>query len=51
MTIEKAAVVGGGIIGRSSAVVFARAGVPVTVYDHLPEEIADAATAGAHSPI
>jgi 3-hydroxyacyl-CoA dehydrogenase len=37
MTIEKAAIVGGGIIGRSWAVVFARAGVPVTVYDHLPE--------------
>jgi L-gulonate 3-dehydrogenase len=37
MTIEKAAVVGGGIIGRSWAVVFARAGVPVTVYDHLLE--------------
>ena len=37
MTIEKASVVGGGIIGRSWAVVFARAGVPVTVYDHLPE--------------
>ena len=37
MIIEKAAVVGGGIIGRSWAVVFARAGVPVTVYDQLPE--------------
>jgi L-gulonate 3-dehydrogenase len=37
MTIEKAAVVGGGIIGRSWAVVFARAGVPVAVYDHLSE--------------
>src|SRR4029077_13260908 len=34
---EKAAVVGGGIIGRSWAVVFARAGVPVAVYDHSPE--------------
>src|ERR1700722_2815717 len=40
MTIEKAAVVGGGIIGRSWAVVFARAGVPVAVYDQLPEGLA-----------
>ena len=37
MTIEKAAIVGGGIIGRSWAVVYARAGVSVTVYEHLPE--------------
>ena len=37
MTIKKAAVVGGGIIGRSWAVVYARAGVPVVVYDYLPE--------------
>jgi L-gulonate 3-dehydrogenase len=48
MTIEKAAIVGGGIIGRSWAVVFARAGVPVAVYDHslegraaLPARFAD----------
>jgi L-gulonate 3-dehydrogenase len=37
MTIKKVAVVGGGIIGRSWAVVFARGGVPVTVYDHSQE--------------
>src|ERR1700677_3016283 len=54
MTIEKAAVVGGGVIGRSWAVVFARAGVPVTVYDHslegraaMPPRFADMVTESA----
>ena len=42
MTIEKASVVGGGIIGRSWAVVFARAGVPFTDYDNLPNTVVDA---------
>ncbi len=37
MPIQRTAIVGGGIIGRSWAIVFARAGLPVTVYDHLPE--------------
>ena len=37
MSVERTAIVGGGIIGRSWAIVFARAGLPVTVYDQLPE--------------
>lgn len=37
MPIERTAIVGGGIIGRSWAIVFARAGLPVAVYDQLPE--------------
>ena len=37
MLIERTAIVGGGIIGRSWAIVFARAGLPVAVYDRLPE--------------
>ncbi len=37
MPIERTAIVGGGIIGRSWAIVFARAGLPVVIYDHLPE--------------
>ena len=37
MIIDKAAVVGGGIIGRSWAIVYARAGVPVALYEHLPD--------------
>ena len=37
MPIERTAIVGGGIIGRSWAIVYARAGLPVAVYDRLPE--------------
>ena len=37
MSIERTAIVGGGIIGRSWAIVFARAGLPVAIYDRLPE--------------
>ncbi|MCW6511497.1 3-hydroxyacyl-CoA dehydrogenase [Lichenifustis flavocetrariae] len=37
MLIERTAIVGGGIIGRSWAIVFARAGLPVVIYDQLPE--------------
>jgi len=37
MPIEKTAIVGGGIIGRSWAVVYARAGLPVAIYEHVAE--------------
>ncbi len=37
MPIEKTAVIGGEIIGRSWAVVYARAGLPVAIYDHVAE--------------
>lgn len=53
MPIERTAIVGAGIIGRSWAIVFARAGLPVVLYDHLPETRARArdrlAEAIAHS--
>jgi 3-hydroxyacyl-CoA dehydrogenase len=37
MPIEKTAIVGGGIIGRSWAIVYARAGFPVAIYEHGAE--------------
>ena len=49
MTIAKVAVIGGGIIGSSWAIVYARAGFPVALYDRnpstreaLPQRFADA---------
>jgi 3-hydroxyacyl-CoA dehydrogenase len=42
MSIQQAAIVGSGIIGRSWAIVFARAGVPVRLYDHHPDNRAKA---------
>ena len=42
MLIQQAAIVGSGIIGRSWAIVFARAGVPVHLYDNLPDNRAKA---------
>ena len=37
MPIERTAVVGGGIIGRSWAIVYARAGLPVAIYEQVAE--------------
>ncbi len=42
MLIERAAIVGSGLIGRSWAIVYARAGIPVRLYDHLPDNRAKA---------
>jgi L-gulonate 3-dehydrogenase len=42
MLIQQTAIVGAGIIGRSWAIVFARAGVPVRLYDNLPDNRAKA---------
>ncbi|WP_131195585.1 3-hydroxyacyl-CoA dehydrogenase [Lichenihabitans psoromatis] len=42
MQIERTAIVGSGIIGRSWAIVFARAGVPVRLYDSLDDNRAKA---------
>jgi 3-hydroxyacyl-CoA dehydrogenase len=42
MLIQQAAVVGSGIIGRSWAIVFARAGIPVRLYDNFPDNRAKA---------
>ena len=44
MPIEKTAVVGGGIIGRSWAVVYARAGLPVAIYEQVAENRAQVLT-------
>ena len=53
MLIQQAAIVGSGIIGRSWAIVFARAGVPVRLYDNLPSNrvkaLEQVAEALAHS--
>lgn len=46
MTKEKIAIVGAGLIGRAWAIVFARAGHPVTMYDNDP-----AATQRSHATI
>lgn len=42
MLVQRTAIVGGGIIGRSWAIVFARAGVPVRLYDNLTDNRAAA---------
>ncbi len=42
MLIQQAAIVGSGIIGRSWAIVFARAGVPARLYDSMPDNRAKA---------
>lgn len=42
MFIQQAAIIGIGIIGRSWAIVFARAGIPVRLYDSLPDNRAKA---------
>ncbi len=42
MLIQQVGIVGSGIIGRSWAIVFARAGVPVRLYDNLPGNRANA---------
>ena len=36
MLIQHTAIIGSGIIGRSWAIVYARAGIPVRLYDNLP---------------
>lgn len=36
VAVEKIAIVGAGLIGRAWAMVFARAGLPVTLWDKLP---------------
>ncbi|MEO6025166.1 MAG: 3-hydroxyacyl-CoA dehydrogenase [Burkholderiales bacterium] len=38
--MEKIAIVGAGLVGRAWAIVFARAGYPVTLYDSNPETVA-----------
>ena len=42
MLLQRAAIVGSGIIGRSWAIVYARAGVPVCLYDQSPQNRARA---------
>jgi L-gulonate 3-dehydrogenase len=42
MLIQQTAIVGSGIIGRSWAIVFARAGIQVRLYDNLPDNRAKA---------
>ncbi|MCY7369747.1 MAG: 3-hydroxyacyl-CoA dehydrogenase [Polaromonas sp.] len=41
MTNEHIAIVGAGLIGRAWAIVFARAGCTVAIYDAVPEALAD----------